>query len=43
VTHVIAHIQPFTLQERIWVEEGPDIIYDLAMKDMCTYVDHAII
>ena len=43
VAHAIAHLQPFTSHERIWVEEGPDIVYDMATKDMCTYIDHALI
>ena len=42
VAHTIAHLQPLTLHERIWVEEGPNIVYDLATKDMCTYIDNAL-
>ena len=36
VAHATAHLQPFSLHERIWVEEGADIVYDLTTKDMCT-------
>jgi len=43
VAHAIAHFQPITFQERIWKEEGPDFIHDIATKDMCTYIDHALI
>ena len=43
VAHAIAHLQPVSLQERIWLEEGPDIIYDLATKDMCTHIEHTLI
>ena len=43
VAHATAHLQPFSLHERIWVEKGPDIVYDMATKDMCTYIDNEII
>jgi len=43
VAHAIAHLQPFTLQERLWVGEGPDAVHDLATKDMCTYIENELI
>jgi len=43
VARAIAHLPPVALQERLWTEEGPDIVYDLATKDMCTYIDQALI
>ena len=43
MAHAIAHLQPVALQERLWTEEVPDIVYDLATKDMCTYIDQALI
>jgi len=43
VAHAIAHLLPITSGERLWVTEGPDVVYDLAAKDMCNYVDYALI
>ena len=43
VAHAIAHLLPITSGERLWVTEGPDIVYDLAAKDMCNYVDYVLI
>jgi len=43
VAHAIAHFQPIVSHERIWREGGPESIYNLATKYMCTFIDHTLI
>ena len=42
VAHAIAHLQPITLNERIWAAGGPDVVYHLATKDMYSYLNGMI-
>ncbi|KAJ8430466.1 LOW QUALITY PROTEIN: hypothetical protein Cgig2_003048 [Carnegiea gigantea] len=40
IAHAIAHLHPINFCERTWKDGMPDIVYDLAAKDMCTYLDN---
>ncbi|KAJ8430461.1 hypothetical protein Cgig2_003043 [Carnegiea gigantea] len=40
IAHAIAHLRPINFCERTWKDRMPDIVYDLAAKDMCTYLDN---
>lgn len=35
VAYTLAHLQPYDYAVRSWVGDGPDCIYDLAIKDLC--------
>ena len=43
VAHAMAHLQPLAYHKRIWEAEGPDDIYNLAAKDMCTFINQSLI
>jgi len=43
VAHELAHLQPVNLVERQWLDDMPDIVNDLATKDMCAYIEKNLI
>ena len=43
VAHSLAKYQPFVIGERLWREEVPEEISNLASRDMCTFLEHRLI
>jgi len=43
VAHALAKYQPIICGERIWAEDVPEVLLDLASKDMCTFLEQQLI
>lgn len=35
VAHSIAHLQLYVSGSRVWLEDGPDCVFNLAFDDLC--------
>ena len=35
VAHTLAHVQPYELSDRVWMDECPDCILNLVANDLC--------
>ena len=38
IAHSLAHLQPYVPDTRVWFEDGPDRIFDLAVQDLCSNI-----
>jgi len=39
VAHALAHLKPYVSSSRVWLQDGPDCVFDLALDDLCSCLE----